>query len=167
MENRIHGGYESDVFQEVKRLFLEEKLPAREITARLQGRGSYSTVRTYIRMIIEKCQAEGLPLPTVKAQKPHKILSELHHIVGLRILHHRMVEMGGMTPREYASEFGIGNQLTIQVMEHGKYEFTLSELTRIADAIGQSLVELVTSPSAMTTAGVRPPSQSVGGTVVY
>lgn len=151
MDSASPGEFQSELFQEIKRLFLEERLSVREITDRLGGRTSIFTVRTYRDMIVKWCVANDVPFPQPKTRTPPKILSQIHHTVGLKILHHRMVEMGGMSANEYSRQFGIGNQMSIQQMEHGKYEFNLSELMHISDVLEMNLLDLLTPPRGPCT----------------
>ena len=133
----------SELFREIEKLYLEEDLTSSQITARLGGRASIYTVHRYITEIIRRRTEQGLSTPTQRrkpsggaAASTAKVLSQTHHNVGLHILRHRMGGEDNLQPKDYAIKHGLGNQQSIPKMEHGKYDFTLSELLRIAE-IGQ------------------------------
>lgn len=141
----------SDTFRKIEKMFVEEKLPATVITSRMDGRVTHLTVRRYIAIILNRAKERGEPidvrqldLEAMKAEN-NKRMGELHDRVGSRILQHRMGDDVRYSPKDYADKFGIGNQISITKMEHGKYDFTLSELERIAVAIGCSVPELLTA----------------------
>jgi hypothetical protein len=53
-----------------------------------------------------------------------------------------MLAEENLPARAYAEKHGVGNQVTIQRMEHGKYDFSLSELVRISEIVGLPLEAL-------------------------
>jgi hypothetical protein len=138
----------SDLFREIENLYLNEGLSRAAIVARYRGRTKSTTVHRYVAVVLSRAAENKTPLQPRResgggAAFHNQVLSDVHHNVGLHILQHRLGGGENKTPRDYAKEFGIGNQLTICRMEHGKYEFTLSELIHIASTIGLSVSELI------------------------
>ena len=135
------------LFEEVKALFLNEKMTRYAIYQHLRGRAARATVDAYCRRVIREAEMAGQPLaprrdPLGTAAFTGRVLGKEHHWVGTRLLQHRFLSEGSMSQREYAQKHGIGNQLSLARMEHGQYDFTLSELSHIAEVLGLTLEEL-------------------------
>jgi len=145
----------SSVYQQVKDQFLRGGLSAREITDRFNGRVTYSSVRTYVAKIIRQAKDEGIhiaPRKTGASAIPKTSMTPVHFTVGIKLLQHRLITMGGIAPAEYVEEFKIGNQLSLSRMEHGVYDFKLSELVQIANNLEVDLHDLLTA-AKMPAAG--------------
>jgi hypothetical protein len=137
----------NSMFSEVKRLFLDEDLSAREITDRLGGRIAYASVRTYIVQIVVEAKKNGTPIDTPRnkrAPRPTKPISPMHLRVGIALMQDRILKHSSMPPSEYAQMLAVGNRMTLPLMERGMYEFNLGELQRIAATLGKTISELLT-----------------------
>jgi len=62
---------QTEIFDEVKRLFLKERLSRREISMRLKDRASYSTISSYIKRVVATCEERGVCIPPRETQIAH------------------------------------------------------------------------------------------------
>jgi hypothetical protein len=147
---------QSSTYKQVKDLFLNKGMTARAIYEEMGGKLTYTSVRTYIARVISEAKANGVHIAPREKSPAHlarKPISELHHMIGIKLMQHRLLAMSGMEPQEYANEFGVGNRMSLALMEHGKYDFRLSELVAISNNLELSLQDLLNVPVHVTGKG--------------
>lgn len=129
------------VKHEVRRLVREGYLP--DEIARIVGRRlSKTTLKQYIKVAYAEARREGFEIKRAITHAPsEKPLSALHSRVGIRLAGFRTSR--ALNPAEFSNDFAIGNRKTIVLMEHGLYEFTLTELQQIAALLGSDIGALV------------------------
>ena len=139
------GHQKSELYTQIEDMFLNQRMTRSAIHRALRGRASKSTVTEYCTRAIKKADRpfEARNNPVGAAALGHDVLSPTHHAIGVRLLQHRFIAEGGISPGAYAAKHGVGNQVSLTRMEHGKYDFTLSEILQISDVLGVSVRELL------------------------
>lgn len=126
--------------QRVFQMYLEQDLPTGDIAYALKGIVSPASVRTYVAQAIRWAQSAGVVIrprkepahPPIHRHDSHqKPLSPEHARIGARLSAH-FRKYPGMGAPDIADALGFGNQQSVRSMEQGFYDFTLSELQRIA-----------------------------------
>jgi hypothetical protein len=152
MSFKEEGVYQSPLFLEIKERYLKGEMSAKSLHDSLGGRASLDTIRKYIKLVLKWAEQQGLDLPVPKpaSRVPiSKPISGWHHGVGLKLLQFRLVDLPRQNGRRYTvSEFStvynIGNRQSLPLMETGKYDFTLSEIIKIAGILQIPLQQLMT-----------------------
>lgn len=140
--------------QQIKDWILNEHKHPQDIVAAMAGILRPASTKQYIKETYAEARAKGITLPpmqeprTQAAQHPHKLgtrlISAEHTRIGVRInLHRRGLDMNAPT---YSRTYGVGNQMSLRAMEVGSHDFTLSELQRIAAALGTDVISLLQPP---------------------
>lgn len=146
------------IYQEIRRMFLDEGKTRREIFEALDNRLSLPTVRSYVTLVIREAREKGLDIPkscygnrgsrSFAEQDP---ISQVHIRVGARLAFFRsQVNLG---PQKFADHYHWGNKISLRRMELGQYDFTLTELSRIAKILGTDLSNLLEA----RTVNITPP----------
>lgn len=133
---------------EIKRLLFEEGMSVSEIVKRYAHTHSAYAVKGFCKEAIRELKAEHPGFEMRQGQSGFaalgstKTLSQMHLAIGVRINNHRRAKMD-MQPMEYCSRFQFSNHIRLRKMETGQYDFSLSEMQRIAEIIGVPMEELV------------------------
>jgi hypothetical protein len=133
---------------EIKRLLFEENLSKAEIVRRYRHTLSAWQVKDLIRTALEQLKETHPQFEMRQGQSgfaalgDSKTLSQMHLAIGVRLNNHRRAQMD-MRPMEYCSKFQFSNHIRLRKMETGQYDFSLSEMQRIAEIIGVPMEELV------------------------
>lgn len=132
---------------QVRALFLEERLTRPEIYERLSHRLSQASVTEYIKEAIQYANETGIEIPRsgkriggYTPRTARKALSPVHRAVGVHLLRHRVTL--GMERGEFADKHDFANRVWVGEMEDGLFDFSLSQLLKIAEITNMTLEEL-------------------------
>lgn len=137
-------------YDTIRELLFNEKLSISEVKERLKGQLSPLFVRNLCHEVLRTVRTEtGIEYTPPKRRpggfKPLKStdpVSQIHLAVGVRLNNFRQIKIE-LSPADFCRRYQFANPIRLRQMELGQYDFSLSELQRIAAILKIPTEELV------------------------
>ena len=136
-------------YEQVRKLYLVDRLPTKDIIEQLKHRVTHWTVRDHVRRVIAEAKERGEEIPM---RRPHtggfkKLydttpLSPDHRTIGVKLGLFREVNKK-MTPKDFCAKYEFVSWTRLRQMELGLHDFSLRETQKIASILGVTVEELL------------------------